>query len=97
MATRIIEYGGPVGYAAEYVPSSQTVKSQSAMTATSTSAQSSAFDPATGVVCVQSDETIKVNFGTNPTATDNDYKIQAGGEQFFHIAPSASWKVAIKL
>ena len=97
MATRIIEFGGddrsddlPV------VPSSQRITSQSAITATGTSAQSAAFDNATSLVCVQSDEAVYVLFGTNPTATTNDYRIQAGGEQFFTIPYGKSWKVAVR-
>jgi hypothetical protein len=95
MATRIIEYGGgPCNVGMQLVPVSQRVTAQSAMTATGTSAQSSAFAVATSIVCIQSDEAIKVSFGSSPTATDNDYKIVAGGEQFFDVRPG--WKVAIK-
>jgi hypothetical protein len=95
MATRIIEYGGMSRYREfPIVPATAKVTAQSAMTASGTSAASSAFNAATGLVCVQSDEAIKVAFGSAPTATDNDYKIQAGGEQFFDVLPG--WKVAIK-
>jgi hypothetical protein len=93
MATRIIEYGGALT-AFPIVPARQKVVAQSAMTASSSSAASSAFNDATGLVCVQSDEAIKVAFGSSPTATDNDYKIAAGGEQWFDVKPG--WKVAIK-
>lgn len=98
MATRIIEYGGPGRLSNSFpvVPADQRVTAQTAMTATGTSAQSSAFNAATALVCVQSDEAIKVAFGTNPTATDDDYRIQAGAEQFFSIPHNVSWKVAIK-
>lgn len=97
MATRIIEYGGRSRHG-DYavVPADQQTAVQTAMTATATSAQSAACNAATAFICVQSDEAIKVALGTNPTATDNDYKIPAGGEQFFVVLPNASWKVAIK-
>lgn len=94
MATRIIEYGNLIGNAPTIIPSTTKVTAQAAMTATGTSAQSAAFSDATSVVCIQSDEAIYAAFGSNPTATANDYRIQAGGEQFFHVSPS--WKVAIR-
>ena len=97
MATRIIEYGGQRGNTGfPVVPAGQKVTAQSALTANGTSQKSAAFNMATSIVCVQSDEAIKVAFGADPTATDNDYKIPAGGEQWFDVSPNASWKVAIK-
>jgi hypothetical protein len=97
VATRIIEFGGH-GLQGVFpiVPASQRVLEQTAMTATSTSAQSSAFDKATGLVCVQSDEQIYVLVAANPTATTNSYRIAAGGEQWFDCLPGAGWKAAIR-
>ncbi len=95
MATRIIEYGGadrsdglPV------VPSRQKVTAQAAMTATAVSQQSAAFAQGTTLVLVQSDEQVYVSFGESPTATTNDYRIAAGGEQFFSVKDGH--KVAIR-
>jgi outer membrane protease len=85
MATRIIEYGNLVGGSAAAVPAAQKVVSQAAITATTTPTQSSAFNVGTGIVLVQSDEAVYVAFGSNPTATTNDYRIQAAGEQFFWV------------
>ena len=48
------------------------------------------------MVLVQSDEAVYVAIGTNPTATVNDYRLQAGGEQYFSIIPGASMKVAVR-
>jgi len=97
MATRIIEFGGgPINRNMPIVPASQRVTSQAAITATGTSAQSSAVDAATSVVLVQSDEAVYVLLGTNPTATTNDYRIAAGGEQYFDVPPGKSWKVAVR-
>lgn len=92
MATRIIEYGGdrPDGF--PVVPESITV--QTALVATGTSAQSAALSAGTVIALVQSDEAVYVAMGTNPTATANDYRIQAGGEQFFAVRPG--WKIAIR-
>jgi hypothetical protein len=53
------------------------------MTASGTSQQSPATSPGTNMICVQSDETIHVARGANPTATTDNYKIKAGNEQFF--------------
>jgi hypothetical protein len=98
MATRIIEYGGPGVWGPSFniVPAEQRVVSQSALTATGTSAQSAAFNAATGLVLVQSDEAIYVLLGANPTATTDNYRIQAGNEQFFSIPGGQSWKVAVR-
>ena len=99
MATRIIEYGSaPEATIGPYsvVPSRFKIGSQSAITATGTSAQSSAFDSRTRIVCVDSDEAVYVNFGTNPTATTDDYRVKAGSEQFFEVAHGESWKVAVR-
>lgn len=95
MATRIIEYGGR-GRADGFstVPATQKVKAQTPITATATPASSSAVDPATGIVCVQSDEAVYVAFGASPTATTSDYRLQAGQEQFFDVAPG--WKVSVR-
>jgi hypothetical protein len=82
MATRIIEYGQPSrGDGLPILPRANVV--QSALTATGTSQQSTAFSDGTSFVMVQSDEAVYVKVGVNPTATTNDYRIQANGEQVF--------------
>jgi hypothetical protein len=98
MATRIIEYGGTgrLGPSYAVVPADQYIVSQTPITATGTSAQSSAVSAGTGVVLVQSDEAVYVAIGANPTATTSDYRIQAGQEQYFSIVPGASMKVAVR-
>ncbi len=98
MATRIIEYGGSgvLGSAFPVVPADQRVTAQTALTANGTSQQSAAVNAGTSCVCVQSDEQIYVLLGTNPTATTNDYRLAAGGEQFFSIPTGLSWKVAVR-
>ncbi len=93
MATRIIEYGGKDrADSLPIVP--PAIRSQTAMTATGASAQSAATGLDCDMVCVQSDEAIYVAVGANPTATANDYRIAAAGEQFFDIRPGD--KVAIR-
>lgn len=98
MATRIIEYGGTgrLGLAYSVVPTDEYVTSQSAITPTSTSAQGAAFSAATGLVLVQCDEATYVKVANNPTATTNDYRIQAGQEQFFSVIPGAGWTAAVR-
>lgn len=98
MATRIIEYGnvGNTGAAFPIVPADHEITQQSALTASASSAQSAAVNAETRIVLVQSDEAIKVAVNANPTATDNNYKIVAGGEQYFAVQRGMSWKVAIK-
>jgi hypothetical protein len=99
MATRIIEYCAPArrdGY--PVVPAGRKIVAQSALTATGTSQQSAAFARNASMVCVQSDEAVYVAFAASPTATTSDYRLQAGGEQFFDLFPYAGqdWKVAIR-
>lgn len=93
MATRIIEYGGrdrTDGLAA--IPA--VVATQAAITATITSAQSAAFNAATNLVCVDSDEAVHVAFGTNPTATTDNFKVAAGDAAFFTV--KSGDKVAVR-
>jgi hypothetical protein len=99
MATRIIEYCAPArGDGYPVVPAGRKVTAQTALTATGTSQQSAAFASNTRIVGVQSDEAVYVAFAANPTATTNDYRLQAGTEQFFDLFPYAgqNWKVAIR-
>jgi hypothetical protein len=98
-ATRIIEYGFPTtkgGY--PLLPAGQKITAQTPITATGTSAQSAAFNVATNMVCVQSDEAVYVAFGASPTATTSDYRLQAGQEQCWDLTPNggAGWKVAVR-
>jgi hypothetical protein len=93
MATRIIEYGGiERNDGLPIVP--MPVRSQTAMTATGTSAQSAATGTDCDFICIQSDEAVYIKRGANPTATADDYRIPAGGEQFFDMIPG--YKVAIR-
>lgn len=95
MPTRIIEYGGQgMSQPFPVVPANQKLVSQAAITATATPASSSAFSGGSGLVLIQSEEAVYVAFGSAPTATVNDYRIQAGGEQFFVVQPG--WKVSVR-
>lgn len=97
MATRIIEYSGPVrmdGF--NSVPAWSQVAKQSPITATTTPASSSAFAMHSNMVCINSDEAVYVAFGTSPTATISDFRVPVNGTQFFDIQPGASWKVSVR-
>jgi hypothetical protein len=77
MATRIIEYGGRMAGDYPTYPAGQFVKNQTPITASTTHAESAAFDGATKLVIIDSDEDVYVNFGTAPVATTNDQKVYA--------------------
>jgi hypothetical protein len=60
---------------------------QAPITTSSTSAQSSAFNPNTGMVRVWCDTQSAVAFGSNPTATTNNMPLSAGMSEYFDIVP----------
>ncbi len=95
MATRIIEYSTDGKFVRTLYPAPALVE-QTAITATATSAQSAAFNAATNVVCIDSDEKVHVKFGENPTATTTSLVVQAGTNKEFEIVRGASLKVAVR-
>jgi hypothetical protein len=98
MATRIIEFLplDPSAIGAPIVPAGNLVTEQTALTTTTSPTPSAVFDARTGLVCIQSDEAVYVKFGTNPTATVNSYRIQAGQEQFFLVPAGQGQKVSVR-
>lgn len=60
---------------------------QAPITTSGTSAQSSAFNPNTGMVRVWCDTQSAVAFGSNPTATTNNMPLSAGMAEYFDIVP----------
>lgn len=60
---------------------------QAPITTSSTSAQSAAFGPSTGMVRVWCDTQSAVAFGANPTATTNNMPLSAGTAEYFDIVP----------
>lgn len=58
---------------------------QSPITTSSTSAQSAAFGPNTGMVRVWCDTQSAVAFGASPTATTNNMPLAAGSAEYFDI------------
>lgn len=85
MAVRILE-SAPIGDRFP-VRRGEIVTAQTAITATSTSAQSAAFNALTGIVHVQADEAVHVAFGASPTATTAHFKIAAGETHDFIVTP----------
>ena len=95
MATRIIEFGGddrpdelPL------IPYQQYITAQTPITATATSAQSSAFNAATSLVVIDSDEAVHVHVASNPTATTSHMVCPAGGR--LDLSVKAGDKVAVR-
>lgn len=97
MATRIIEYGGRARQGDfPVVPAEQKLVEQTPITPTTTSAQSAAFGVDTQIVCIDPDEDVYVNFGTNPTAATTSRKVYAKQQMDFAVPPGLSWKVAVR-
>jgi hypothetical protein len=95
MATRIIEYGSRgLNSDLPVVPANKKVAEQTPITATTTSAQSSAFNTGTTIVTIDSDEDVYVAFGANPTATTSSRKVYAKAPQDFAVDPGM--KVAVR-
>ena len=95
MATRILEYTGEYskGDNPPCLPSVCDVV-QTAITASGTSQQSSAFASGTTLVVIDSDQKVHVKFGSNPTATTADLCIPAGGYREFNLTGTGQ-KVAV--
>jgi hypothetical protein len=96
MATRIIEYDTSGRLIPSLLPAPSIVD-QTPITATVTSAQSAAFNAATNIVVVDSDEKIHVKFGENPTATTSCITIPAGGSRCFEVVEGVGIKVAVRI
>ena len=64
-----------------------SIVDQTPVTTSSTSAQSAAFAPSTGMVRVWCDTQSAIAFGSNPTATTNSMPLSAGAAEYFNIAP----------
>jgi hypothetical protein len=94
MPVRILESGGLPHGANEPIRRVPFITQQTPIAATSTSAQSAAFNAGTRIVTVQSDEAVHVTFGANPTATTSHFKIGAGETHDFGVA--AGDKMAVR-
>lgn len=63
------------------------------ISASTTSAQSAAFDSQTRFVRIMSDANVRVRFGSNPTATATDMPIRANSPEF--VAVVSGDKIAV--
>ena len=59
------------------------------------SLQSAAFASTTVLVRLETDSICSVRFGTNPTATTNNRRMQAGDTEYFGVPKGQSYKVAV--
>jgi hypothetical protein len=87
---RIFESGGlPPGSTIRHAPA----RLKQSVTIAGTSDQSTAFALGTRHVAIQADAACHVVFGRDPTATTDDFKIQAGATEDFWVNPGL--KVAV--
>jgi len=56
--------------------------------------QSAAFNNTTGIVRLHTDSICSINFGTNPTATTNNRRMNANTTEYFCVPVGAGYKVA---
>ena len=63
------------------------------VTSSATSAQSTALKPTTRIVRIATDTTVRVAFGSNPTATSTDMRVLADTAEYFGVQPGT--KVAV--
>lgn len=93
-------------YVTEYSDIAQTVRGpaqigqentgvvdQTPVTYTTTT-QSAAFAATTVLVRIHTDSICSINFGTNPTATTNNRRLDAGATEYFGVPLGGSYKVA---
>jgi hypothetical protein len=81
--------GGPIMVAMEPENASQTVAIGAG------SVQSSAFANNTQLIRLETDAVCSVKFGTNPTATATNRRLQAGDVEYFGVPLGGSYKVAV--
>ena len=60
-----------------------------------TSAQSAAFNKQTAMIRVETDSVCSIAFGTNPTATTSNMRMNAGDCEYFSVQPNQ--KIAVIL
>lgn len=67
---------------------------EQAMTLTSSSQQSTAFNAQTSIVMVHAQEAACLQWGTNPTATTAKQRMAAGETRFYGVPTGRAFKVA---
>lgn len=98
MPTRIIEFGpSDVASMGGYpvVPRSFVAK-QTAFTATTSPHTSNLFNPATVLICIDTDEQVYVDVGAAPSVTTDNLRIAAGDNQWFEVTPGGSWTAQVR-
>ncbi len=84
----------PVG-TANNLPNVIGIVDQTPVTIGASSAQSAAFDGATGMIRLHTDAICSVAFGPNPTATANNMRLAANETVLMTVRPGTSFKVAV--
>jgi hypothetical protein len=59
-----------------------------------TTTQSAAFAATTVIVRIHTDSICSINFGTNPTATTNNRRLDASATEYFGVPKGGAYKVA---
>lgn len=57
------------------------------LTSSGSSAQSAAFDAKTKMIQIHTDGICSVEFGSNPTATTNSFRLAANTTAYFEVSP----------
>ena len=81
----------PVNNLGFFAPAMPPLASQ-AVTYTA-AAQSSFFGGGTSLIAFSADAAAHVAFGTNPTATTNDFRVPANTVVYFHVVPGQRMSV----
>ena len=63
------------------------------ITSSATSAQSTVFDPECSFIRISTDTTVRIAFGSNPTATATGFRLPADVTEYFGV--TAGQKVAV--
>lgn len=91
--TEFSDMGQTVRGSAPIAAINSTTTDQTPVTYT-TSTQSAAFASTTVMVRLHTDSICSIAFGTNPTATTNNFRMAADQVEYFAIPPGQSYKVA---
>jgi hypothetical protein len=90
----VAQFGGlQGGHAGDMQVANTNFVSSENVTSAATSAQSAKMSASTRVVRIATDTTVRVAFGTNPTATSTDVRLLADTVEYFGVNPGD--KVAV--
>lgn len=93
--TEYSDEGQTVRGAAQVAQENAATVDQTPVAISGSSAQSAAFAATTVLVRLETDSICSVRLGTNPTATTNNRRMQAGDIEYFGVPVGQSYKVAV--